>query len=518
MPAGDVPNSATAAELSWGQQIKRWFNLNFVMPARSLEKLDLGSAILLGLWFGIFPIPGTSTALLGAFLVMFRRSRWTKWCPNAPQSTIALGVNLLCTPLCIGLIPVWLRLGALVSPPRFAGCDPDSIVSAIKASNGFLAVLRALQAFASCMGLCIIVYLAFTPVFPVVAVDVCIVFMSRVSIDGMMGRAAHPSVVQRRQELARAKAGFEAVRSEKTLVKIRWEHKPQKMLWVSSSCFKGHVLSTPERPAFYLGPMPGFFDGDVMQVVRSVSAHPGLHPTLRPNKLLPPPKVRVLPCIDEGHRVQYPLLSSTAESESITLRNSKEMQAKQDSPSDESLAYTFRQRLRGITADGLEVLAGRMQDRSDLPPVLWRVLGRYVGRRCAELPLSTIHYLLTTDMAVYCEDWHLIKSGLEVHLREFARCPDGEFGMAGHLALLKVVSQLPRKVAAGLAAPLGNFLARAVPLMDSRTLEEVCRLLLPLSRYGVAEGWWNAAAVKVASLGPPEAAVSRMEGLLQAAQ
>ncbi|KAF4724342.1 hypothetical protein FOZ62_029114, partial [Perkinsus olseni] len=119
MPAGDVPNNATAGtELSWGQQIKRWFNLNFVMPARSLEKLDLGSAILLGeaftarcdsamssgFWFGIFPIPGTSTALLGAFLVMFRRSRWTKWCPNAPQSTIALGVNLLCTPLCIGLI------------------------------------------------------------------------------------------------------------------------------------------------------------------------------------------------------------------------------------------------------------------------------------------------------------------------------------------------------------------------------------------------------------------------------
>ncbi|KAF4748224.1 hypothetical protein FOZ63_020054, partial [Perkinsus olseni] len=288
MPAGDVPNNASAAELSWGQQIKRWFNLNFVMPARSLEKLDLGSAILLGFWFGIFPIPGTSTALLGAFLVMFRRSRWTKWCPNAPQSTIALGVNLLCTPLCIGLIPVWLRLGALVSPPRFAGCDPDSIVSAIKASRKLI----------------------------------------------VKGRAAHPSVVQRRQELARAKAGFEAVRSEKTLVKIRWEHKPQKMLWVSSSCFKGHVLSTPERPAFYLGPMPGFFDGDVMQVVRSVSAHPGLHPTLRPNKLLPPPKVRVLPCIDEGHSVQYPLLSSTAESESITLRNSKEMQAKQDSLSD----------------------------------------------------------------------------------------------------------------------------------------------------------------------------------------
>ncbi|KAF4669125.1 hypothetical protein FOZ61_004961 [Perkinsus olseni] len=168
MPAGDVPNNASAAELSWGQQIKRWFNLNFVMPARSLEKVDLGSAILLGFWFGIFPIPGTSTALLGAFLVMFRRSRWTKWCPNAPQSTIALGVNLLCTPLCIGLIPLWLRLGALVSPPRFAGCDPDSIVSAIKASNGFLAVLRALQAFASCMGLCIIVYLAFTPVVAVV--------------------------------------------------------------------------------------------------------------------------------------------------------------------------------------------------------------------------------------------------------------------------------------------------------------------------------------------------------------
>ncbi|KAF4666198.1 hypothetical protein FOL46_003223 [Perkinsus olseni] len=332
------------------------------------------------------------------------------------------------------------------------------------------------------------------------------------------GRAAHPSVVQRRQELARAKAEFEAVRSEKTLVKIRWEHKPQKMLWVSSNCFKGHVLSTPERPAFYLGPMPGFFDGDVMQVVRSVSAHPGPHPTLRPNKLLPPPKVRVLPCIDEGHSVQYPLLSSTAESDSITLRNSKEMQAKQDCPSDESLAYTFRQRLRGITADGLEVLAGRMQDRSDLPPVLWRVLGRYIGRRCAELPLATIHYLLTTDMAVYCEDWHLIKFGLEVHLREFARCPDGEFGMAGQLALLKVVSQLPRKVAAGLAAPLGNFLPRAVPLMDSRTLEEVCRLLLPLSRYGVAEGWWNAAAVKMASLGPPEATVSRMESLLQAAQ
>ncbi|KAF4755758.1 hypothetical protein FOZ62_014916 [Perkinsus olseni] len=88
------------------------------------------------------------------------------------------------------------------------------------------------------------------------------------------GRAAHPSVVQRRQELARAEAEFEAVRSEKTLVKIRWEHKPHKMLWVSSSCFKGHVLSTPERPAFYLGPMPGFFDGPVGLRPSRAAPHP----------------------------------------------------------------------------------------------------------------------------------------------------------------------------------------------------------------------------------------------------
>lgn len=45
------------------------------------------------------------------------------------------------------------------------------------------------------------------------------------------GRAANPATVQRRQELARARAEFEALKSEKTLVKIRWEHKPQKMLW-----------------------------------------------------------------------------------------------------------------------------------------------------------------------------------------------------------------------------------------------------------------------------------------------
>ncbi|EER06438.1 hypothetical protein Pmar_PMAR006248, partial [Perkinsus marinus ATCC 50983] len=127
MPSRDHSSSAPPPppsdnELSWGQRIKRWFNLNFVLPARSLEKMDLGSALILGFWFGIFPIPGTSTALLGAFLVVFRRSRWTKWCPNAPQSTIALGVNLLCTPLCIALIPAWLRLGGLSLCPDDNSC------------------------------------------------------------------------------------------------------------------------------------------------------------------------------------------------------------------------------------------------------------------------------------------------------------------------------------------------------------------------------------------------------------
>lgn len=251
-----------------------------------------------------------------------------------------------------------------------------------------------------------------------------------------------------------------------------------------------------------------------------MSAHAGSHPTLRPNKLLPPPRARGLPCIDEGHRVQYPLLLSSAgtESEGMALGNCKEVQVKQDYPSDDSMAYAFRQRLRGITAEGLEVLAARMQERSGLPPILWRVLGRYVGRRCSELPLPTLEYLLSTDMAVHCEDWHLIKSGLEVHLREFARCPDGEFGMAGHLAVLRVLGNLPRKVAGGLATPLGNFLARAVPLMDSKTIGEVCRLLLPLSRYGATEGWWNAASVKLASLGPNEEAVLKVEHLLEAAE
>ncbi|KAF4665447.1 hypothetical protein FOL47_004604 [Perkinsus chesapeaki] len=522
-------DSVQSASMGWGQQLKRWFNLNFILPARSLQKIDLASAVLLGLWFGIFPIPGTSTALLGAFLVIFRRSRWTKWCPNAPQSTIAFGVNLLCTPLCIALIPAWLRIGGLVSPPRFVGCHPDSIVSAIKASDGLLAVLRALQTFASCIGLCIIVYLAFTPAAPgcrfwdrnlenesslaEFGCDSFKIFFENILFDFQFGR------VQRRQEAAAARAEFEALKNEKTLVKIRWEHKPGKMLWVSSNCFKDHVLSTPERPAFYLGPMPGFFNGDIMQVVQSVSVHPGLHPTLRPNKLLPPPKVKVLPCIDDGQqKVQYPLLPATEvehDNNDVALRNRKEDQVRQDSPSDEALAYAFRQKLRGITADGLEVLAGRMQDRSDLPPVLWRVLARYVGRRCPELPLPTLDYLLATDMSLYCEDWHLIRSGLEVHLREFARCPESEFGLAGHLLLLKMLHRVPRKVAAGLALPLGNFLARAVPLMDSRTLGEACRLLLPLSRYGVAEGWWNAAAVKMASLGPTEATVTKIQGLLE---
>lgn len=53
MPSRDHSSSAPPPppsdnELSWGQRIKRWFNLNFVLPARSLEKMDLGSALILG--------------------------------------------------------------------------------------------------------------------------------------------------------------------------------------------------------------------------------------------------------------------------------------------------------------------------------------------------------------------------------------------------------------------------------------------------------------------------------------
>lgn len=92
-------------------RVKGWFSTHLILPLRQMTWQERTLLLLFGFWFGIFPIPGLSTSLLlFSFLVINRKL-------NDPfavsETTVAMAVNVISTPVCIGLMPFWMRLGSI---------------------------------------------------------------------------------------------------------------------------------------------------------------------------------------------------------------------------------------------------------------------------------------------------------------------------------------------------------------------------------------------------------------------
>ena len=134
--------------------ITRWFHEKLLDPLKILPWSGRISAVLSGAWFGVFPVPGVSTFLL-MFAIQLLKIRGLPF--NTAQSTIALAVNLLATPLMLAMIPLWLSAGSGLF--NLQGCDAGDIIPAFSKS-----VITAVTQFTGCLVAAMLAWSLATPV------------------------------------------------------------------------------------------------------------------------------------------------------------------------------------------------------------------------------------------------------------------------------------------------------------------------------------------------------------------
>jgi hypothetical protein len=91
-------------------KLKLWFRNNLSGPLREMTWSERILLVFFGFWFGIFPIPGLSTAILLFGLIVINRV--IKRPMSVSETTVAAAVNLLSTPLSLALLPVWMIAGS----------------------------------------------------------------------------------------------------------------------------------------------------------------------------------------------------------------------------------------------------------------------------------------------------------------------------------------------------------------------------------------------------------------------
>lgn len=97
---------------AWAERIRRWFHKHLSDPLRQMSWTERLVLIAFGFWFGVFPIPGLSTPiLLFGFLMINGIVREQLM---VSETTVATAVNLIATPFCIALMPLWMALGGYI--------------------------------------------------------------------------------------------------------------------------------------------------------------------------------------------------------------------------------------------------------------------------------------------------------------------------------------------------------------------------------------------------------------------
>jgi len=93
-------------------RIKIWFMTHLVTPLHEMTWTERFILVFFGLWFGVFPVPGASTPLLLFSLVLVNRYSSKPFAVS--ETTVVTAVNIISTPICIALIPFWMRLGGFI--------------------------------------------------------------------------------------------------------------------------------------------------------------------------------------------------------------------------------------------------------------------------------------------------------------------------------------------------------------------------------------------------------------------
>ena len=108
------------------RKIQDWGHTQLVVPLQQMTLLERFVCIFIGLWFGIFPIPGTSTPLL--FLGIFLINRVVEHPMSISETTVAAAINLIATPICIALMPVWMQSGISIFQLSSLSCSASEII------------------------------------------------------------------------------------------------------------------------------------------------------------------------------------------------------------------------------------------------------------------------------------------------------------------------------------------------------------------------------------------------------
>ena len=120
--------------------IKNWLNEKLVTPAKSLSGSQVGLAVGVGFWGGVFPIPACSTFATLALCSTILFSMF-----NPAMTTIAISINLAVTPLQLVLMPVFMDM-----PSKFTSlpsCSVSDLIDSIKNQP----LIHTTKTFGACM-------------------------------------------------------------------------------------------------------------------------------------------------------------------------------------------------------------------------------------------------------------------------------------------------------------------------------------------------------------------------------
>jgi len=92
--------------------MKDWLVAHLVTPLHQMTWTERIILVIFGLWFGVFPVPGASTPLLLFGLVLVNRYASRPFAVS--ETTVVTAINIIATPICIALIPFWMRLGGFM--------------------------------------------------------------------------------------------------------------------------------------------------------------------------------------------------------------------------------------------------------------------------------------------------------------------------------------------------------------------------------------------------------------------
>lgn len=123
------------------ERFRHWVVEAVVHPITEMEAGQVGNCVSVGLWGGIFPIPGATTL---AVLVMC-------WILPVHFSTamqsVAVAMNVLITPVQWGVFPVFVIYGSYFLEDTV--CDPVSIIEHF--ANPKLSFIATLQSSSACI-------------------------------------------------------------------------------------------------------------------------------------------------------------------------------------------------------------------------------------------------------------------------------------------------------------------------------------------------------------------------------